>query len=620
MLFDAHIHAFRVLGGVPRRGIYDNMKTAVDRVVALPHFAWIVTEVDWWLVRSVRFPIAWTMTDFFPMPGCRVEQVTPEVADFLTIAAHGTGPGNRCPDCGWASRAVHSRYRRKLADLPSLGRRVGVSLRVRRFYCRNAKCARRTFAERLPGLVAPYARRTYRLATAQAQVGVALGGEAGSRLLQHLAMPVSPDTVLRLVHRLPLPAPDPPRVVGVDDWAIRKRCSYGTVVVDLERHRVLDLLPDRTAETLAEWLRDHPGIEAVARDRSTEYARGITLGAPKAIQTADRWHLLANMRQAVERWLHGAQARLRRLPMPPDGDKPAVPARRDQAFPRSAPERAAGAESRARWQAHHAEVRRRRLAGETLLGIAHATGLALGTVRKYARAETFPARAPYGPGLSILDPYLSHLQRRLGEGCENGLALWRELRGQGFSGSTRQVHRWLIERRTVPAKTEPHVRRTRKEGEVRPPAAHSTAPALPTVPQLAWLLVQPAAALDAADAATATRVEQDSEAAAVVGLARRFTALVRDCGVASRQDNRTPADPAASLDAWLTDARACSASAIAMFATGLEADGAAVRAALTQPWSSGQAEGQINRLKLLKRQSYGRASFDLLRRRVLMAA
>jgi hypothetical protein len=208
---------------------------------------------------------------------------------------------------------------------------------VRRFYCRNAKCARRTFAERLPGLVAPYARRTYRLATAQAQVGVALGGEAGSRLLQHLAMPVSPDTVLRLVHRLPLPAPDPPRVVGVDDWAIRKRCSYGTVVVDLERHRVLDLLPDRTAETLAEWLRDHPGIEAVARDRSTEYARGITLGAPKAIQTADRWHLLANMRQAVERWLHGAQARLRRLPMPPDGDKPAVPARRDRAFPRSAP-------------------------------------------------------------------------------------------------------------------------------------------------------------------------------------------------------------------------------------------------------------------------------------------
>jgi len=174
-------------------------------------------------------------------------------------------------------------------------------VRIRRFYCRNAKCSRRTFAERLPELVATHARRTCRLAAAQARVGVAVGGNAGSRLLRHLAMPASADTVLRLIHRLPLPAQESPRVVGVDDWAIRKRCTYGTVVVDLERRRVLDLLPNRTAETLAEWLREHPTIEAVARDRSTEYARGISLGAPKAEQVADRWHLLANMRQAVER-------------------------------------------------------------------------------------------------------------------------------------------------------------------------------------------------------------------------------------------------------------------------------------------------------------------------------
>lgn len=569
-------------------------------------------------MRPARLPIAWTMPDFFPMPGCRVERITP-VPDFLNIAAHGTRPSNRCPDCGRASRAVHSRYRRKPADLPSLGRKVGVSLRVRRFYCRNAKCARRTFSERLPGLVAPHAWRTCRLAAAQARFGVALGGEAGSRLLHHLAMPASADTVLRLVRQLPLPAPEPPRVVGVDDWAMRKRCTYGTVVVDLERRRVLDLLPDRTAETLAKWLRGHPGIEAVARDRSTEYARGITLGAPKAVQVADRWHLLANMRQAVERWLHSAQARLRRLPVPSGDDKPTVPARRDRAFPRSAPERAAGAETRARWQARHAEVRRQHLAGETLLGIAHATGLALGTVRKYARAETFPARLPHGPGPSILDPYLTHLERRLAEGCENGLALWRELRAQGFPGGTRQVHRWLIERRTTPAKTGPHVRRTREAGEVRSLAARSRKPVLPTVPQLAWLLVQPAAALDAAGAATAVHVEQDREAAIVVGLARRFTALLRACGVAGRRDGRAPADPAVELDAWLADARACGTTAIATFANRLEADGGAVRAALTQPWSSGQAEGQINRIKLLKRQSYGRASFDLLRRRVLMA-
>ena len=161
--------------------------------------------------------MAWGMLDLFPMSGCHVELVTPETPDLLSIAAHGKGSRSRCPDCGRASRAVHSRYRRKAADLASFGRGVRVSLRVRRFYCRNANCARRTFAERLPELVAPHARRTSRLAAAQARVGVALGGEAGCRLLHHLAMPASPDTVLRLVRKLPLPDLEPPRVVGVDD-------------------------------------------------------------------------------------------------------------------------------------------------------------------------------------------------------------------------------------------------------------------------------------------------------------------------------------------------------------------------------------------------------------------
>ena len=212
------------------------------------------------------------MNELCPMPGCSVERITRDDPGLLRIAAHGTRPGGRCPDCGRASRAVHSRYRRRPADLPSLGRAVGVELCVRRFYCRNAACGRRTFAERLPGLLGPRARRTGRLAEAQGRVGVALGGEAGARLLRRLAMPASADTVLRLVRALPLPEPEPPRVVGVDDWALRKGRSYGTILVDLERRRVLDLLPDRTAETLAEWLRHRPGIEVVARDRSTEYA------------------------------------------------------------------------------------------------------------------------------------------------------------------------------------------------------------------------------------------------------------------------------------------------------------------------------------------------------------
>lgn len=387
------------------------------------------------------------------MPGCRVEAITPDGPDLLHIDARGTWPGDHCPDCGRASRVVHSRYRPHLADLPSLGRQLRVGLRVRRFYCRNAKCARRTFAERLPELVAPHARRTGRLAQAQSQVGAALGGEAGAKLLQHLAMPTSADTVLHLIRRLPLPEVEVPRVVAVDDWALCKGRAYGTIIVGLERRRVADLLPDRMSPTVAEWLRQRPGVEVVARDRSTEYARAAAIGAPKAVQVADRWHLLANMRQAVERWLHTIHARLRRLPaLSADVAAVPTPPRRDQAFRRTGSERAARAESSTRWQARYDEVRRRHATGEPLLAISRVMGLARATVRKFARAESFPARLPRGPGPSILDPYLPHLERRLAEGCENGLVLWRELRGMGFPGGSKQVHRWLAERRTVPAR------------------------------------------------------------------------------------------------------------------------------------------------------------------------
>ena len=231
------------------------------------------------------------MNELCPVPGCRVEAITLDGPDLLHVDARGTGLGGHCPDCVRASRAVHSRYRRRPADLPSLGRRVRVGLRVRRFYCRNAKCARRTFAEHLPELVAPHARRTCRLGEAHGRVGVALGGAAGARLLQRLAMPASAGTVLRRVRRLPLPEAEVPRVVAVDDWALRRGRTYGTIVVDLERRRVVDMLADRTSATVADWLRQRPGIEVIARDRSTEYARAALLGAPKAVQVADRWRV-----------------------------------------------------------------------------------------------------------------------------------------------------------------------------------------------------------------------------------------------------------------------------------------------------------------------------------------
>ncbi|PVE20270.1 ISL3 family transposase [Microvirga sp. KLBC 81] len=544
------------------------------------------------------------------IPGCRIRHVTPLGQNALVVAVEGRASHGRCPACRHISGSVHSSYVRQPADLPSFGREVRLRVHVRRFYCHNHTCLKQTFTEPLPHLLKPHARRTRRLTKAQARIGIALGGEPGARLLVHLAIPASADTILRLVRNQPLPTRQPPRIVGVDDWAMRKGRTYGSILVDLERRKPIELLPDRTAATFSAWLQRYPDIEIIARDRSSEYAKGAAT-ASKAIQVADRWHLLLNARQMVERWLAGAHARLRRLPLV-EGS-PAASGRRARAYPRTRAEQAASADSRARWQTLYEEVQRRYAGGEKLLAISRTMGLARGTVRKFAQADSFPARAVRQPGPSMLDPFFPHLNARLAAGCENATALWRELRDLGFAGSPKQVYRWLAERRTAPAKTTAH--KWCSPGPIRPAPGAS----LPSPKQLAWLLVRPPTVLDTTEAAVLARVRQDPEAVVVADLVQRFCALIRQC-CRERQTRNSEQASIEILKAWIAEARLSGIQAVETFAAGLEQDSAAVRAALTQPWSSGQAEGQVTRLKLLKRSMYGRASFDLLRRRVLLAA
>lgn len=545
------------------------------------------------------------------LPGCIVDHVE-RGPEGLVVLARPRRDRCRCPSCGTPSSAVHSRYVRHPSDLPSFGERTRLQIEVRRFYCHRSSCPRRTFVEPLPRLLPHRARRTDRLGEAQARVGAALGGEAGSRLLGQLGMPASGDTVLRLLRRLPVPRRATPRVLGVDDWALRKGRTYGTILVDLERRRVVDLLPDRRAATLAGWLRRHRGVRTVARDRSTEYARGIALGAPRARQVADRWHLLLNLRQMAERWLAGVHHRLRHLP--PVAGHRSSSVRRTGAFPRSRTEVAAGAVERNRRMALYEEVRRRHAAGEPPLALSRRMGLARGTVRKYAGAESFPERAVRAPGPSLLDPHIAHLEARLAAGCENAMALWRELRGLGYPGTARQVHRPLSPRRSKPSKHGP---RPGGSTEIKGTADGGRAPALPSPRQIAWSLTRPRAQLTPEEDAAVQRIQQDPAAAAVSTLVRRFADLVRDRSLSATAPCRTPLT---TLTKWLGDARRSGVAAVVTFANGLQGDGAAVKAALTTPWSSGQTEGQVNKLKLLKRQTFGRAGFDLLRRRMLLAA
>lgn len=235
-------------------------------------------------------------------PGLRLDDLvlTPTTVVALLLSTSSTAA---CPRCGITTDRIHSHYRRTVADLPCHGRILALRLLVRRFRCINPACTQHIFCERLPQLLQVHARTTTRLNDAHCVLGFALGGEAGSRLAEHLDMPTSPDTLLRRITNAPEEPAPPPRYVGIDDWAFRKGQRYGTLVVDLERGRVIDLLPDRQAATVEKWLREHPGIEVITRDRAAVYAQAASAGAPEALQVADRWHLLNNLREAVERLL-----------------------------------------------------------------------------------------------------------------------------------------------------------------------------------------------------------------------------------------------------------------------------------------------------------------------------
>ena len=212
--------------------------------------------------------------------------------DHLVRTLAPTTTNAACPHCATSSSRVHSSYTRQPTDLPISGQTTCLLLHVRRFRCTNPACSAKTFAERLPALVAPAAQRTARLNVALRDRALAFGGEAGARQSSCAAMPARADTLLSRAHAAGLPSHPTPRVLGLDHFAFQKGRVSGTILTDGETHAGIDRLPDRTAETVAAWLQAHPGIAVVPRDRSTEYARGVGLGAPAAVHVADRWHIL----------------------------------------------------------------------------------------------------------------------------------------------------------------------------------------------------------------------------------------------------------------------------------------------------------------------------------------
>jgi len=526
-----------------------------------------------------------------PCPGeVQVERLIAE-ADHITLVVRAVRRAVPCPGCAEPSTRIHSYYERRLADLPWNGIPVKIRLWTRRFFCDTEDCGQRIFTERLPETTATYARRTQRMEQALRWLGLALGGEAGARTAQRLGLVVSGDTLLRHLRRMPLvqkPTLIPPRVLGMDDWAWRKGQRYGTILCDLERRCVVDLLPDRQSSTVTDWLHNHAPPEVISRDRAGVYAEAARRGAPQAVQVADRFHLLRNLREALEHVL------VRHGPMTEEAFRQSTPACVIHPPPPSPPaltrSQQLNHERRQRRWERYQQVTELHQRGLSKRAIASQLGLDRKTVRDWLRAGQFPERQVTLRHSSV-DRWLPYLQQRWAEGCHNRSQLWRELQSQGADFAAVTLRRWFRVR--LGARGSPHptsLSPPRKRPSPRQTSAlllglvRNPSPSQQSFAQLLCAL--------------------SPDLALSVELAQRFYRMMRERDVS----------------AWLPWRNAARKSPLHRFAAQLQRDEAAVQAALKLPWSTGPVEGHIHRLKLIKRQMYGRAKLDLLRIRVLCAA
>lgn len=524
------------------------------------------------------------------------------------IQAVSTAACGICPKCHLSSRSIHSHYLRTLADLPWQGQQVTLQVQVRKFFCRHAACAQSVFTERIPLLMSPYARRTLRLVQLLEQVGVNTGGEVGSRLAESSGIELSGSSMLRLIRRISVSGYAPPSVIGVDEWSYRRGHRYGTLMCDLERHRPIDLLPERSSSSFADWLRKHPGIEVISRDRGDEYKRGATEGAPQAIQVADRFHLLRNLRDAVARIMdrhrQAVQAAAQRTlcivkEENKPGEEPATkPVNLQQETGISPASRASSTKRQNRLQRFQ-QVHHLHQQGVSKREIARQLDIHRDTVGRYLRSSEFPERTTRQPSSGIT-PYLPYLQKRWQEGCRVGKMLYEELKAQGYRQSIYTLYRLLTRWRFT----------SRQEAQQEPLRS-----ALPAVPSsfvnpssklvALWLLKRPEQQ-EANELAFLRELSNESEPLKKsMELALQFATLLR---------HKQMTDFPKWLKAIEEEKEQCE---LKNFAQGLRQDLAAVGAAIALPWSNGQLEGQVNRLKLIKRQMYGRGKFDLLRARFL---
>jgi len=584
---------------------------------------------------------------FLPLPDGMVIGQVEMTPTQLTVEVVSTQACACCPGCGTASDSVHCQYQRTVHDVPCGGRNVLLRLCVRKFFCRTVTCQRKVFAERLPDLVQPWARISNRLLEELKAIGLSASAEVSERLAPRLGMQVKAPTLLRYLRSISSPTVAPVRVLGIDDFAMRRGNSYGTILVNIETGKPLDLVPDRTAEAVLPWLASHQEIEVVSRDRASAYADAVKRALPHATQVADRYHLVQNLREHLQRFLDRKRTCLPEIEDIPlkavstDGSGSGgslhdqrgtvtsnISAGRSQAERTDQPEAQVEPElshalvgqeielasltyaehkkkiSRDKRYARYEQVLTLHQAGMGQRAIAREMHMSRRIVRRYLCADAFPERAP-GTGLrprgqSKLAPYLTYLRQRWNAGEQTGSHLFREIKQRGYSGSASLLRHVLGEWRTElppkPRQGPPRKQRLAAKPRKRRLSSRGAS----------FLMILPPSKLTATQQQQVEQMNRHEELRTVYLLSQDFVTMLKERQVEA-------------LDGWLKRAKACQVSELGSFVNGIRRDDAAVRAACSCEWSNGITEGHINRLKFLKRQMFGRAHLDLLRVKVLHA-
>lgn len=505
----------------------------------------------------------------------------------LTLVLESRSKRCRCPLCHKFSYHIHSKYQRYISDLPCFGKKTLIHLTARKFYCRNAHCPQKVFTERFTTGITPHQRRTQRLTELLLSVVQQLSGRGAERLCELLHIEVSDTTLGRLLYKQPLPEPFTPKILGVDDWALKKRNRYGTILVDLECHKIIDLLRDRETATLHQWLEEHPGVQVVSRDRYTNYANAITAALPACTQVADRWHLLKNLCDGLGKLVernhqhlkYAREKEIQRLQK----------ARIKQANEKATSDRKVVTQnfSRRLWQLQ--QIKRCQSEGISIKATAQLLGMSRNTVKKYLYLQEPPRRKfSIQVNIALFDAYIRG--RIEEEPAVQLMQLYKEIKQRGYNGGRTSAFAYL------------HAYLNR--------APRFTSPRLPDIfylpSKVPFLLLRNKKQLGSSERKLITGLcRKCPQIKTAYGLAREFKALMEQ-------------KKGALLQQWVSKVVTSGIGELKGFAGGLLTDLAAVKNAFDLPWSNGQVEGQINKLKTIKRQMYGRASFELLRKRLLL--